>query len=200
MAAVGELADLAHPKLVGQLRAALSQLHGHGLASGQCDAVQLELFLSPILLRKLVIGQNGNPLLPHLREQLRTVAFPVEHQGEPVSVCIFRQPPLLLRRLGHMGLHPRNQILGERGDQPGVHFLVPVQEGLAVHGVDPVIGRGPQTQPLAGHIVARQSGLVWVIHAHGAVAVEIQFRVVLPGNPFVGHRGVPAHGLSHVLA
>ena len=114
--------------------------HVHGFASGQFHAVQLELFLSPILLWKLAIGQNGNPLLLHLREQLRAVAFPVVYQGEPVRSRIFCQPPLLLRRLGHIGFQPRDHILGERGDQTRVHFLVHVKEGLAVHGVDPVIG------------------------------------------------------------
>ena len=117
-----------------------------------------------------------------------------------MSPRIFRQPPLLLRRLGHVRLQPRNHVSFERGDQPGVHFLVHVQEGLAVHGVDPVIGRGPQTQPLAGHIVARQRGLVSVIHAHVAVAVEIEVRGVLAGNPFLGQGGVPFHRPAHVLA
>src|ERR1039457_5468131 len=88
MSALSELANLAQPKLVRQLRAALGQLHGHGFAAGQFDAVPLELFTAPILPRKLVIRQNGNPLLPHLLEQLRTVAFPVEHHGEPVGAWI----------------------------------------------------------------------------------------------------------------
>ena len=64
----------------------LGQLQGHGFVAGQFDAVRDELFTAPIVLGKLVIGQNGNPLLRHLREQLRTVAFPVEHDaGEPVG-------------------------------------------------------------------------------------------------------------------
>src|ERR1019366_1659131 len=49
MPSVGELAILAQPKLVGQLRAALRQLHGHGFASGQCHAVRGELFPPPIV-------------------------------------------------------------------------------------------------------------------------------------------------------
>jgi hypothetical protein len=118
-----------------------------------------------------------------LLEQLRTVAFPVEHHGEAVSPPIFRQPQLWLRRRCQAGLQPRNHVLFESGDQPGVHFLIHVQEGLAVQGVDPIIGRGPQAQPLAGHIVARQDGLLSVIDADVAVPVEIEFGGVLLGDP-----------------
>ena len=145
MPAIGEFADLAQPKMVGELGAALGQFHGHGFAAGQCDAVRGELFTAPIVWGKLMIGQNGDPLLPHLLEELRTVALPVEHHGEPVGARIFRQPPLLLRRLGHVRLQPRNHILFQCGNQSGVHGLVHVEEWLTVHGVDPVIGGGPQT-------------------------------------------------------
>ena len=133
-------------------------------------------------------------------EQLRAVAFPVEHHGEPGGPGIFRQTPFLLRGLGHVGLQPGNHLLLERGDQARVHFLVHVQEGLAVHGVDPVIGRGAQTQPLARHIVAGQRRLLPVIDAHMAVAVEIQFGRILPGDPFLGQGGVPAQRPPQVLA
>jgi hypothetical protein len=48
--------------------------------------------------------------------------------------------------------------------------------------------------------MARQSGLVSVIHAHMAIAVEIQFGGVLPGNPFLGQFRVPADCSPQVLA
>ena len=132
MTAFGELADLAHPELVRQLRATLGQLPRYGFASGQRNAVRDELFRPPVPLRELVIGQNGHALPPQLLEQLRAVAFPVEHHGEAVGAWVFRQMPLLLRRLGHVGFQPGNHVLLESGDQPGVHFLVPIQERLAI--------------------------------------------------------------------
>src|SRR5438876_98912 len=64
MPAVIEFANLPQPQIVGQLRTALGQLQGHRFAPGQRDAVRGELFTPPILFGKLVIGQNGNPLLP----------------------------------------------------------------------------------------------------------------------------------------
>ena len=48
--------------------------------------------------------------------------------------------------------------------------------------------------------MARQRGLVSVIHAHMAIAVEIQCGGVLPGNPFLGQFRVPADGSPQVLA
>ena len=102
-----------------------------------------------------MIGQNRNPFPEHLLKEVRTVAFPVKHDGEPVRAWIFREPLLLLQSLRYGPFQPRNHILLERGNQSGVHFLVHVQKWLAVHGIDPVIGRGPQAQPFPGGIVAR---------------------------------------------
>ena len=131
------------------------QLHGHGFASLQGDTIGVELFLLPVGLGELVVGQHRNPLLPQIVEKLRAVTFPVKHQGEPVAAGIFGQALLLFRRLGHVGLQPGNYILFEGGDQPRVHLLVHVQKGLAIHGIDPVIGGGPQAQALARHVMAR---------------------------------------------
>ena len=46
------------------------------------------------------------------------------------------------------------------------------EEGLPIHGIDPVVGARAQAQPLPGHIVTRQLGLIAVIHAHMAIDVE----------------------------
>ena len=87
MPAVSELADLPHPKFIGQSRAALSQFqcafnscaNGHGFATGEFDLVRDELLTSPILVGELTVRQNSNPLLSHFLEHCRTVAFPVEY-------------------------------------------------------------------------------------------------------------------------
>ena len=47
-----------------------------------------------------------------------------------------------------MGFQPRNQILTHRRQQARIGFFVHVEERLTVHGVNPVAGRGAQTQPL----------------------------------------------------
>ena len=144
MPVLTQFADLAQPQLFGQMRATLGQLHRHHFASGQPDRVRGELLGPPIVFGKLVITQNRDPLLTHRLEQLRTVAFAVEHHSEPMGTRIAGQPPLLLDGLRHAGLQPRNHILLERGDQSRVHFLIHVEKRLAVHGVDPVIDRRPQ--------------------------------------------------------
>ena len=77
MAAVGEPADFADPEVIRQAAAALGQLHRDRFATGQGDAMRAKLLGSPIVLRKFVIGQQGNSLWPQLTEQVRTVAFPM---------------------------------------------------------------------------------------------------------------------------
>src|SRR6266508_5184103 len=131
MSAIGQLADFADPQFVRQLRPALGQLHGDCFASRQLDAVRGELGGRPILFGKLVVGQNRNPFPEHLLKEVRTVAFPVKHDGEPVRAWIFREPLLLLQSLRYVSFQPRNHILLERGNQSGVHFLVHVHLNVA---------------------------------------------------------------------
>ena len=125
-----------------------------------------------------------------------------------MSPNIHRQSLCLFRRLGHVRLQPRNDILFERGDQTmrfqllrhRVDFLVHIEERLSIHGIDPIIGGGPQTQSLARYIMTRQLGLISVIHAHMAVAVEIEIGGVLLGYPFLSQFRVPTHRQPHLLA
>src|SRR6266852_3326903 len=100
MTTVGEPADFADPEVVGQAAAALGQLHRDRFATGQGDAMRAELLRSPIVLGKLVIGQQSNSLLPQLTEQVRTVAFSINDHREPVGAWIAGQPLLLLGALG----------------------------------------------------------------------------------------------------
>src|SRR5467141_4259880 len=99
MAAVGESADFADPEVVGQPAAALGQLHRDRFATGQGDAMRAKLFGSPIVLGKLVIGEEGNSLLPQLLEQVRTVALSIDDHREPVGARIAGQPLLLFGTL-----------------------------------------------------------------------------------------------------
>ena len=76
-------------------------------------------------------------------------------------------------------------------DQPRVDHLIDDEEGLPVHGVDPVVGGGAQAQPLAGHVVAREPGLAAVVDAHMPVDVEHTSLLRGGGHPALAQRRTP---------
>ena len=107
---------------------------------------------------------------------------------------------LLVGGSGRVGFQPGHQIAAQRRQQPRVHLFVDKHEGLPVHGIDPIIRGGAQTQPLARYVVTRQRRQVSVVDAHVAVDIENHFALALSGDPLLGQFRIPAHGPPGFLA
>ena len=91
MAAVGELADLAHPQPVGETAAPFGQPHGHQRAAGKAHRVFAKLLLRPVGAREFVIAQAGDAARFRAPQKLWRVALAIEHQGKAM-------PPGLRRK------------------------------------------------------------------------------------------------------
>ena len=63
----------------------------------------------------------------------------VEHQGEAMPQGL-RRKNLSVRLAGHLALQAWDDVLFEDLDQPGIDGLMDHEEGLTVHGIDPVVG------------------------------------------------------------
>ena len=79
--------------------------------------------------------------------------------------------------VGDLLLQARHNLVLQDLEHPGIHCLVEHKERLAIHGIDPVVGGGAQAQLLARHIVARQRGLMAVVHPY--MAIDVQHRRLL---------------------
>jgi hypothetical protein len=102
---------------------------------------------------------------------------------------------LRVRWGGHALSEPRHDLLLDDRDQPRVDRLVDDEKGLAVHGIDPIVGGGPQTQALAGHAMAWQRGLAALVDAHMPVDVEHPALLGGGGHPALAQRRAPLRGL-----
>src|SRR5215471_9194672 len=69
------------------------------------------------------------------------------------------------------------------------------EEGLAVHGVDPVVGSGTQTQALTRHIVFGQCFGRAVVDAHMTIDVKNGCLVRRFQHPLLAQRGAPGKRL-----
>ena len=190
MPALGALAQLPHPQSVAQARAPLGQIQGDDLAAGQVHPGSEERLLGPWLAGELVIGQAGDTFALHALEEIRRVAFAVEHDGEAMAQRIVLGR--LTLQLGRQALlQARDDLLLDDLNQPRVDHLVDDKERLPVHGVDPVVGGGTQAQALAGHVVAWQLGLAAVVDAHMAIDVEHAGLLGSGGHPALAQRCAP---------
>src|ERR1039458_5699973 len=175
MPALRELANLAQPKLVGQLGAALGQLHGHGFASGQCDAVRGELFTPPIVPRKLVIAQNGNPLLPHLLADERSFCYWDGPALDQIALSNLRARQVYEvaegweRCPGASVGEDGTALVGEsRGGASRLRVIGLQKGGTRTITEAPFILSHPQARPKRAQILYRQADeAVWLVNFDG---------------------------------
>jgi hypothetical protein len=118
-----------------------------------------------------VVGQHPEVPTLHPLHEARTPTLPVIHQRESHPGWIGRQ---LLRGglTGYFLFQPRHQLLLQYLQQTRIHRPVDHEKRLPVGRIDPVIGRRPQAEPLAGNIVPGQAGLFPVIHPHVPIHVQ----------------------------
>jgi hypothetical protein len=81
-------------------------------------------------------------------------------------------------------------------DQTRINRLVDPEERLAIHRVDPVVGRGSQAQPLPCHLVPWQAGLLSVINPDVPVDVEDARLFWCRLHPAPTQPGAPSLGLA----
>src|SRR6266536_2249418 len=88
MAAGIALPHFPNPKAIAQPSASLGQFQLHLLTVDQTYLVRTKLRGRPLLLGKLVIGDDGNPLLPAARKKLWRIPGPVKNHREASRVAI----------------------------------------------------------------------------------------------------------------
>ena len=182
--------ELPHPQPVTQAGAPFGQVHGHDLPAGKAHLCRGEFLLGPIRAGEFVIGQAGDALALHALEEIRRVAFAIEYDGEAMLQRIVRG--WLTQQLARQTLlQARDDLLLDDRNQPRIDRLIDDEEGLPVHGVDPVVGGRPQTQALAGDTVAWQLALVAVVDTHMPVDVEHTRLLRSGGHPALAQRRVP---------
>ena len=74
------------------------------------------------------------------------------------------------------------------------------EEGLAIEGVDPVVGGAAQAEALATDVAAREFGEAAMIDAGVAVDEEDTGGLHVVGHPVAGELAAPAGGAGLVVA
>jgi hypothetical protein len=85
---------------------------------------------------------------------------------------------------GNLCFEPGNDIVFENMKQPGINGSRDDKEGLAVHGIYPVISFGALTQTLTGDVMVGKRCSVSMIYPYMAVYVERPRTVRIGFHPF----------------
>jgi hypothetical protein len=135
------------------------------------------------------VRQAGDAAGAHPREAVGAIAFAVVDQGEFVPVRISGQG--FSRGLArHFLFQPRDDLFFQHAQQARIDRPMHQEEGLAVGGVDPVVGGSAQTEALARDVVLRQMRGAPMIDSHVAVHVK------RPGGFGIGRHPVLAECAS----
>src|SRR5580658_7908986 len=152
MTTLGQLADFAHPQPVAEPGPPLGKAYRGQSSRRQAYVGGEKLLLRPILAGIFAIGQACNASVLHLDEKNRAVTFAIKHHGKTMKQRISLK---LVRAwlVRHIIFKARDDVAFQHLQQAWIDGLAHHKKWLAVHGVDPIIRRGAQTQALARDVM-----------------------------------------------
>jgi hypothetical protein len=156
-------------ELSRHIRSLLPPVTIHVSTQSRCKIRRLHKCI-PNYRRGIWVGQTGDPQLSQSEHKGRTIAFPVEYHRKPMQKPIrFQVRRARLER--DIPLQDGNDFLLDYLHKSRIYVLMNHEKGLTIHGIDPIVRRGPQAQALPRNKMTGELGLASMVNADMAVHI-----------------------------